>query len=83
MTKEQERLANELDRRVKRIGGTTEYLLAHMAEHMPTFKRLMDLSSEDEINELCQKRMGLRRYAKVLERLAERIARGEVKVPPA
>ena len=83
MTTEQERLANEIDRRVKRIGGTNEYLVARMADHMPTFKRLMDLSTEDELNELCCKRMGLRRYAQVLERLAERIARGEVKVPPA
>ncbi|ETW98538.1 hypothetical protein [Candidatus Entotheonella palauensis] len=83
MTKEQERLANQFDRRVKRIGGTNAYLVGQMADPMPTFKRLMDISTQDEINELCRKRMGLRRYAKVLERLAEGIARDQLKVPPA
>ena len=83
MTKEQSRLAKDLDRRVKRIGGNNQRLLAGMADHMPTFKRLMDISSEAEMNELCSQHMGLNRYAKLLERLAEGIARGDIPVPPA
>ena len=82
MTPEQTRLAKEVDRRVKRIGGNNRHLLAGMADHMATFKRLLDISSEAEMNELCQRHMGLRRYAKLLEQVAGGIARGDIAVPP-
>ena len=73
----------EIDRRVKRIGGNNQRLLAGMADHMTTFKRLMDISTETEMNELCQQYIGLRRYAKLLEQVAGGIARGDIRVPPA
>ena len=52
-----------------------------MAEYMPGLKRLMDTSSADEMDGLCESFPALFRYAKILERIAEGIHSGEIKVP--
>jgi len=55
-------------------------LLAHMAPHMPLFHRLMELSGDTGMGDLCAAYPGLYRYAKVLERLAAVVQSGEIEV---
>jgi hypothetical protein len=75
MTATQQQLAQQLNRLMRRIGGgTDERVLAAMADHMPLFKQLLDTSTEAEMNELAQTSPAFGRYARVLERLAARLA---------
>jgi hypothetical protein len=73
MTETQHQLARRLDRLVRR-GGSDERLLAAMADHMHLFKQLLDTSTEDEMNELATTYVAFGRYARVLDRLARRLA---------
>ena len=69
---------------VKRIivnGGDDEDLLVSMYDHMPTFKQLLDTSTQAEMDALCQRYDGFYRFAKLLELLAEGIANGSIPVP--
>ena len=52
-----------------------------LADHMGTFKQVMDLSTGEEMNALCQRYEGFYRFAKLLGRLAEGIADGSIPVP--
>lgn len=75
MTETHHQLARRIDRLVRRAGGgSDERLLAAMAEHMPLFKQLLDTSTEDEMNELAMTYVAFGRYARVLDRLARRLA---------
>ena len=56
-------------------------LLSHMAPDMPLFKRLMDLSDGDDMNDLCNVYPGLYGFAKLLERIATGIQSGDIEVP--
>jgi hypothetical protein len=84
LTDQQTRLAATIDRHVKRIlaqGGGDEALLMSLADHMGTFKQVMDLSTGEEMDMLCQRHDGFYRFAKLVERLAEGIADGSIPVP--
>jgi hypothetical protein len=84
LTEQQTRLADTIDRHVKHIvaqGGGDEQLLRSLADHMGTFKQLMDLSTGEEMNALCERYDGFYHFAKLLERLAEGIADGSIPVP--
>jgi len=84
LTPQQTRLAVTIDTHVTRLlahGGGDEALLASLADYMGTFKQLMDLSTGEEMNALCQQYEGFYRVAKLLERLAEGIADGSIPVP--
>jgi hypothetical protein len=48
---------------------------------MGTFKQLMDVSTQQEMNELCQRYDGFYRFAFLLDQLAEGIANGTINVP--
>ncbi|WP_066976306.1 hypothetical protein [Methylomonas lenta] len=78
-------LAELLDGKVNeliRAGITDDFtLLSHMASDMPLFKRLMDISNGDGMNDLCAVHPGLYRFAKLLERIAAGIQSGEIEVP--
>jgi ABC-type transporter Mla subunit MlaD len=75
MTETQQQLAQRLNQRMRRIGGgTDERVLAAMADHMPLFKQLLDTSTQAEMNALVQTYPAFGRYARVLERLAARLA---------
>ena len=52
-----------------------------LADHMGTFKQLMDISTGEEMNALCERYEGFYRFATLLERLAEGIADGSIPVP--
>lgn len=56
--------------------------LMDMAEQLPLFYRMMEISTDGEINQLCEKHSGLYRLAKTLEQVAEGIRSGAIKVPP-
>ncbi|MFR72971.1 hypothetical protein EEO77_22070 [Salmonella enterica] len=70
-------LAREIDTDVTPL----EFLM-DVAEQLPLFYRMMEISTDDEINQLCEQRPGLYRFAKALEQVAEGIRSGAIKVPP-
>ena len=84
LTEQQTELARAIDTHVTHVlahGGGDEELLVTLADHMGTFKQLMDMSTGEEMNALCQRYDGFYHFAKLLERLAEGIADGSIPVP--
>jgi hypothetical protein len=84
LTEKQKHLAIIIDKYVVQTinnGGDDEDLLVSMYEYMSTFKQLLDTSTKQEINELCQMYDGFYHFAFLLERLAEGIANGTIPVP--
>jgi hypothetical protein len=85
LTEKQTQLASALDTHVQRITASGEVddlvLLAAMAEDMDSFKQVMDCSTTEEMDLLCERYPGFYRYDKVLERVAEGIASGRIAVP--
>ena len=84
LTEKQIRLAETIDEYVEQLirdGGVDEELLMTMQPYMATFKQLLDTSTQGEMNELCGRYDGFYRFAHLLERLAEGIARGIIPVP--
>ena len=84
LTAQQTRLALTLDRHVKQVlahGGGEEALLLSLADCMPTFKQLMDISTSDDMDRLCEQYDGFYQFATLLEKLAEGIADGSIPVP--
>ncbi len=84
LTPEQLHLATLIDDHVNQVviaGGDDEALLVSMYDYKDAFKRLMDTSTGDEMDQLCARFDGFYRYAKSLEALAEVIADGRIKVP--
>lgn len=84
LSKNQKRLAQRIDKYVKGIlakGGGDEQILQNMYDHMGTFKKLMDTSSPDDMNELCQQYDGFYRFAMLLEMMAKGIQAGTIDVP--
>lgn len=70
-------LAQEIDTDVTPLA-----FLMDVAEQLPLFYRMMEISTDDEINHLCEQRPGLYRFAKTLEQVAEGIRSGAIEVPP-
>jgi hypothetical protein len=62
-------------------GGGDEALLRSLADHMGTFKQLLDLSTHAEMDALCQRYAGVYRFARLLEALAGGLADGSIPVP--
>ncbi len=86
LTNKQIQLARTIDHWVKTIeqqgGGDTE-LLAKGFTHMATFKELLDTSTHEQMNSLCETYPGFYRFAKLLETLAQGIKDGTISVPTA
>ena len=57
-----------------------EALLLSLADHLGTFKQLLETCTSAELNALCDRYEGLYRFAKLLEMLAA-IADGSIPVP--
>jgi hypothetical protein len=58
VTEEQTRLVCTIHRHVKHVlahGGGNEELLVSLADHIETFKQLMDIFTREEMNALCQR----------------------------
>lgn len=84
LTEKQNHLASIIDKYVKQTiknGGNDEDLLTSMYTYMGTFKQLLDTSTHQEMDELCQRYDGFYRFARLLELLAEGIADGIIEVP--
>jgi hypothetical protein len=84
LTPQQKHLAQTIDQWVKTIeqagGGETE-LLAKAFLHMGTFKQLLDASTPEQMNSLCGLYPGFYRFARLLEKLAQGIQDGTIRVP--
>jgi hypothetical protein len=52
-----------------------------MADYLPAFKRLMDTSTGDDMDQLAARYAGFYRYAKILEAVAAGIRSGNIVVP--
>ncbi len=84
LTAEQIQIASLIDARVRALAaaGTDDVTtFAEMTDYMPGFKRLMDTSTQGEMDALWQRFSGLFRYAKILERVAAGIQSVEIKAP--
>lgn len=83
-TNKQIQLAQTIDRFVNSIekdgGGDTELLVKGFT-HMPTFKELLDTSTHEQVNSLCETYPGFYRFAKLLESIAQGIKDGTISVP--
>ena len=78
------RLAVTIDTHVTHVlahSGGDGVLLVSLADHLGTFKQLMEISTGAHMNALCQRYDGLYRLANLLERLGEGIADGSIPVP--
>ncbi len=86
LTNKQTQLAQTIDRWVKTIeqdgGGDTE-LLEKAYMHMTTFKQLLDISTQEQMDSLCESYPGFYRFANLMEKLAQGIQDGTIKVPTA
>jgi hypothetical protein len=84
LTAEQLRLAAKIDAEVQALvrGGRDDLaIFVGMADLMPGFKRVMDISDRGAMDELSKRYVGFYRYAKILEGLAGDIQSGTIKVP--
>lgn len=84
LTDEHLTLASKIDMRVReleRAGANEAVMLGEMLDQMPNFKRLMDTTTLAEMDDLCDRFHGFYRYAKLLERMAEGISSGRIKIP--
>ena len=66
--------------RILREGHDEVSILGEMFDYMPGFKRLMDISEPDTMDELCRF-AGFFHYAQILEMVAAGIQSGAIKVP--
>ena len=84
LSAQQIRLAVTIDSHVTQVlacGGGDEALLMSIADHMGTFKQLLDTCTGAEMDALCERYDGFCRFAKLLEMLAGGIADGSIPVP--
>ncbi|NET32880.1 MAG: arylsulfatase regulator [Cyanothece sp. SIO1E1] len=84
LTDKQIRMATAIDEHVKSTlakGGGDEALLVSLYDHMDKFKYLLDTCKRGEMDLLCTRYEGFYRFAKLMERLAEGIASGNIPVP--
>lgn len=83
LTDEQNKLVIDIDRRANQIlsgGGDDEELLVYLSDIMGNLKTIMDSSSGQEMDALCQRYSGFFRIMKLLEKLALGISNGEISV---
>ena len=57
------------------------YVFTDMADYLPAFKRLMDTSTDDDMDQLAARYTGFYQYAKILEAVAAGIRSGKVVIP--
>jgi hypothetical protein len=84
LTAEQLQIASMIDAKRQKLvcaGNDDITILTEMFDYMPGFKRLMDTSESDTMDELCRRFAGFFHYAKILEMLAAGIQSGAIKVP--
>ena len=84
-TNKQKRLAQTIDAFVKTIekqgGSDTELLAASFPEQTTRFKKLMDSTTNNQMDALCEMYPGFYRFAKLLETIAQGLQDGTIKAP--
>jgi hypothetical protein len=63
-------------------GGDIELLAAGFPEQTTTFKELLDTTTHEQMDALCERYPGFYRFAKLLETVAQGIQDGTLDVPP-
>ena len=84
LTAEQLQIASMIDAKIQKLvcaGNDDITILVEMFDYMPGFKRLMDTSESDTIDELCRRFARFFHYAKILKMVAAGIQSGAIKVP--
>lgn len=84
LTQEQRWIATKIDTRMQKLvraGKDDMAIMAAMADHMPTFKQLLDTTPPGDLDELTRKFPGCYRYGRILESLAAGIRSGAIPVP--
>jgi hypothetical protein len=84
LTAEQLQIASMIDAKMQKLvcGSNDDItIFGEMFDYMPDFKRLMDISEPDSMDELCRRFAGFFHYAKILEMVAAGIQSGAIKVP--
>ena len=86
LTNKQKQLAQGIDAFVKTIeqqgGSETELLAASFPEQTTTFKELLDTTTTEQMDALCELYPGFYRFAKLVESIAQGIQDGTLEVPP-
>ena len=70
-------MASMIDAKMQKLvcdGNDKLTMLGEMFDYMPGFKRLMDISEPDTMDELCRRFAGFFHYAEILEMVAAGIA---------
>ena len=81
LSEEQLRLAKRIDEHTNRVlSDETGYgpLLMSLPEYMEDFGRVMEISTREEMNELCERYDGFYRFAKFMEEFARGLADGSI-----
>lgn len=84
VTAMQSGIAAKIDAKMQtliRAGHDDSTIFVEMADFMPDFKRLIDMSVQSAMDELAARYTGFYRYGKVLEGVAKGIQSGAIKVP--
>ncbi len=84
LTNKQMQLAQTIDywaKTIEKQGGGDIELLQNSISQMATFKELLDTTSHDQMDKLCEMYSGFYRFAKLIELLAQGIHDGTIKVP--
>lgn len=78
LTQDQINFIRQMDCKAKKIlkYGGQEELLMSLCNKMEAIKKIMDSSSENELNNYCDKYDGFYAYMKLLEQLAQGCANG-------
>lgn len=84
MTESVTELVERIDNQANDIilnGGGDEELLLSLHDVMADLKIIMDASTEQELDLICQQYEGFYLYMRIIEQLAEKIADGTISVP--
>jgi len=85
LTKKQKQLAETIAsfiQTIERQGGGDEEIVVQAFDYMATFKQLLDTTTHEQMDQLCETYPGLYRFAKLMEQLAQAIQDGTIRVPP-
>jgi hypothetical protein len=77
-TYKQKQLANIIDIWIKDI-GSDERVLKRMHQQMKAFKELLDTTTHEQMDALCDLYPGFYRFAKLVEQMAQAIHDGTLK----
>lgn len=66
---------------IQKAGGGPEEMMMSMIDYMPSFKKIMDTATSQQIDTLCEQYLGFYQFALLLEDLARGIQNGDIEVP--